>query len=363
MKKVLLFSAAILALSSCSNTDVLEEGNIQQTNAIGFQTLVNKESRALSNGSFNDFYVYGSYYKSGNENNKIAIFNGERVTKGGTQQDTETGTNTGWGYVGTRYWINGAMYKFYGYSCENREVGKVTVNGNDVTTRANYIDGEFNLVDYISDKNHQHDLVFASSNLIEGKETGNQPVSFSFKHILSKLRVNFVNKYPAGYTLTISNVKVSNIRNKGKFYGSIDTPSWGNETEVDREGTTPELGLKFGDNASVELRNVEGGDQINAQTGWGYVIPFAYKSANVDIVFDLKVVGPLGGDPIIDRRIAGQWRPTWEQSIGYSYKVTLTGGESGLEPIKFGVEPWDADDGWGSADGQEITFSPAEAGN
>ena len=42
MKKVLLFSAAILALSSCSNTDVLEEGNIQQTNAIGFQTLVNK---------------------------------------------------------------------------------------------------------------------------------------------------------------------------------------------------------------------------------------------------------------------------------------------------------------------------------
>lgn len=60
MKKVLLFSAAMLALSSCSNTDVLEEGNIQQTNAIGFQTLVNKESRALTNTSFKKFWVYGT---------------------------------------------------------------------------------------------------------------------------------------------------------------------------------------------------------------------------------------------------------------------------------------------------------------
>lgn len=55
MKKVLLFSAAILALSSCSNTDVLEEGNIQQTNAIGFQTLVNKESRAITVDNFDQF--------------------------------------------------------------------------------------------------------------------------------------------------------------------------------------------------------------------------------------------------------------------------------------------------------------------
>ncbi|WP_290393129.1 fimbrillin family protein, partial [uncultured Muribaculum sp.] len=132
MKKVLLFSAAMLALSSCSNTDVLEEGNIQQTNAIGFQTLVNKESRALTNTSFKKFWVYGTYHKASQDANKVIVFDGVNVLKGNTEQ----GTSTGWGYSGTRYWIDGAIYNFYAYSCYNEPLTTYGPANLDETSKA-----------------------------------------------------------------------------------------------------------------------------------------------------------------------------------------------------------------------------------
>lgn len=353
MKKVLLFSAAILALSSCSNTDVLEEGNIQQTNAIGFQTLVNKESRALTNASFGKFWVYGTYHKQGQDGNKVIVFDGVNVLKGNTEQ----GASTGWGYSGTRYWVDGATYNFYAYSCDNEPLTTYGRANLDETSKA------LNIAEFICDETHQHDLVFAKSTDIQGKATGNEPVKFSFKHILSKLNVTFVNEYPADYELTISNVRVSNVRNKGKFLG--ESGEW-NKSDVVRYPeitSTPvvSLALKNATDGSITLKNTADVKESNGSTDWGYVIPFAYESNNVDIIFTLQVKNPLG-DTIINKTIKGNWQPDWKPGYSYAYTVKLTGGESGLEPIVFGVNDWTEGDGWTAGSASTITFSPV-AGN
>lgn len=357
MKKVLLFSAAMLALSSCSNTDVLEEGNIQQTNAIGFQTLVNKESRALTNASFGKFWVYGTYHKAGQALDKVIVFDGVDVIKGNTDQ----GTETGWGYTGTRYWIDGAVYNFYAYSCDNNPLTDYGRANLDESTKV------LNIAEFVCDDSHQDDLVFAKSEDITGKTTGNSPVKFSFKHILSKLNVTFVNNYPEDYKLTISAVKVSNVRNKGKFYGASE--KWGTGDEVDRypDGSKPVVSLDLlnGDatDGSVVLKNTATEKETKESTEWGYVIPYTYASNNVDILFNLKVENPLG-DVIVNKAIKGNWQPTWTPGYSYAYTITLTGGESGLDPIKFGVEDWDEKDGWTAGTAPTITFSPApESGN
>lgn len=115
-----------------------------------------------------------------------------------------------------------------------------------------------NIAEFICDDHHQHDLVFAKATDIAGKATGNEAVKFSFKHILSKLNVTFVNEYPADYELTISDVKVSNVRNKGKFLG--ESEEW-NKADVVRYPeitSTPvvSLNLKNATDGSITLKTL-----------------------------------------------------------------------------------------------------------
>lgn len=170
MKKVLLFSAAILALSSCSNTDVLEEGNIQQTNAIGFQTLVNKESRAITVDNFDQFLVYGSYKVAGSEVS-MQLFNGVPVTKSGNS----------WTYTDTRYWIEGGTYTFSAYAVDDDALPS--------GANANFRDSKYlNITNFRCDESVQKDLVYARiASYGPALATGNPVQSLNFKHVLARI--------------------------------------------------------------------------------------------------------------------------------------------------------------------------------
>lgn len=352
MKKVFLMSVAVLAMTACTSTDVLDEGALEQTNAIGFQTLVNKGSRTnsvpMTNDNFTKFFVYGSYHAQNQELNKVTVFNGEDVTKQ---------TSGAWTYNTLRYWLKDNIYQFYAYS-----------NGNAAFAegegRANFGDGVLNLADVYVDEEHQKDLIFAKSDPIPAKETGNDKVAFDFEHILSKLNVKFVNNYPADYTLEISNVKLANFRNFSKYNGT--TQSWDTPVRKPTETSVHELPLYFvaaeGSTTlrqTVTLKNSETVTGTSDFTEWGYVLPFAYQSKNIDILFDLKVTNPLG-EEIVAKTIKGQWQPIWLKGTAYAYTVKLTGGETGLQPIEFTVNAWeDEDDGWGApANGSFIEFNP-----
>lgn len=99
MKKVFLIGLTAAAmLASCSNDETVE---MAQQKAISFSNaFVNNGTRSVVDPSFtttslNDFAVYGFTQKG-------QIFNGEKVSKGGTA----------WSYDNVQYWVPGNTYTF-----------------------------------------------------------------------------------------------------------------------------------------------------------------------------------------------------------------------------------------------------------
>lgn len=107
MKKVIfMLAAGAIALSSCSETEVIEQG--VQTNAIGFTNHVSKGSRAITDADFDHFIVYGSYTMPGSDKPVDIFSGGQDVNK----------VEGKWTYSPTRNWIVGATYTFAAYAVD-----------------------------------------------------------------------------------------------------------------------------------------------------------------------------------------------------------------------------------------------------
>lgn len=337
MKKSIFFMAGCaVALASCTQTDVIEEG--VQSSAIGFENAVNKESRAFT--SVNDltkFFVYGYYTKADATNNPVNVFDGETVTL----------ADGAWGYTNTRYWVPDATYRFYAYSCENGtstcEAG-LDLTGTTTQQRALSLTG-YTLHDH-------HDLIFATNdNGIIGKETGNAKVAFTFKHILSKINVVFDSEFAPGYDVVISNVRFENIYDKGNYDPYDEWTSESRTSTNENNPTKVELALVSGkDVASAADANVEGSVELKAETVSGYVIPHEYGESLVRLVFDIDV--KQGDDTMFSRTLTGSWKPNWGLGKAYTYNVTISGTAADLEPIVF--ETSQSIDGWGEGDTSEV---------
>lgn len=317
MKKVIfMLAAGALALSSCSETEVIEQGT--QSNAIGFTNHVGKGTRAITNDDFDHFVVYGSYTMPGSDKPVDIFSDGEDVTKG---------TDGVWTYSPVRNWIPTATYTFAAYAVDKG----ATLPGN-----ANYgakVDGNayyLNLADVEIDgaDGHQLDIVYAKpDNSYVGKETGNETVALAFKHILSRLDFTFESALPEGFNAVISKVRLVSVRNTGLYDG--EDLSWKN---VDRTTTNvtdvPAIGLSLKDNDGSLTKDK------NVTTGYAYVIPFGYLKKNVGIRFNI-VITDINGTKITDKEVSAYWAPQWAQNNTYSYKIIINGSAAGLEPIKF----------------------------
>ncbi len=266
MKKI-LFSLGVcaMALTACTSEEVIEEG--VQGNAIGFQNAVSKESRALTNASLEKFYVYGYYLKDGFTATPVNVFSAVEVRK----------TGTTWSYDNTRYWVPDTKYYFYAYSCENATAkvsASLNLTGSDVNARA------LRFSNYTCNDSHQHDLIYAEAEGIDGKEAENEPVSFNFKHILTKINVEFTSGFAAGYDIEISDVRIVNIRDNGNYNPKAATP-WGVPTRTsETEGAEPFIAFNLvgGNVASVANGEVEA---KKANTEDDYVNPYLYHDSNV----------------------------------------------------------------------------------
>ena len=326
MKKALLsFAICALALSACTSEDVLSEG--PQSNAITFKNVVNKNSRALTSDNFGLFYVFGYYTKGADLNSRLNIFTDTPVTKSGND----------WTSAINRYWIEGANYSFYAYSCENKHIapdyGGPSIDKNDGTFRLNYT--------CHSEGGTSHDLVFASATDVVGKETGNEPVSLQFKHILSKVNLNFVSEFPEGYIVEISNISIENFQNTGTFTAnkkSVSDGTIGAWANVDYDGKQPN---KFTLNTKGNSTTTLNGTPV--VTSECYMIPHHYDPANskdnpVKLQFNIKVTNPaIGNQTVLSNTLVGSWHPNWRSGTQYTYTVRLSGGSAGMEEIKFGV--------------------------
>lgn len=314
MKKVIfMLAAGALALSSCSETEVIEQGT--QSSAIGFTNHVGKGTRAITTDNFDHFVVYGSYTMPGSDKPVDIFSGGQEVTKE---------ANGTWTYSPVRNWIPTATYTFAAYAVDK---------GTTLPGQANYgakVDGTdyfLNLADLVIDgaDGHQLDIVYARPDKsYVGKETGNEVVALQFKHILSRLDFTFQSALPEGFNAVISNARLVSVRNTGLYNG--EKLAWEN---VDRTGAVDAI-----EPIKLNITDGELTGKKDVTTGYAYVIPFEYTVKNVGIKFNI-VITDINGTKITDKEVSAYWAPQWAQNNTYTYKITINGSAAGLEPIEF----------------------------
>lgn len=351
MKKSLFFLAAgAMALSACTSEEVIEDV-VQKQNAISFENVVNKLSRAdveeLTATELKHFSVFG-YYITPNEDGTvntesttaIPVFENVLVTR------NEYST---WGYASDpRYWVPGGRFFFYAYSCGNTNklqadgaygtFGFNMENGKTINERALMING------YICDNTHQHDLIYASNTgvdgngIVAGPAGSNKTVGLAFKHILSKVSAQFSSKFPAGYTVEVSNVSIQGIYNTGN-YNPNAAQGWQDQS---KSTTFPYVDLyKTSDVDTNPITVVneldKDGKQVYKSTNSAFVMPRAYNEGDpmVSIQFNVKVLNK--NQAVLNQLMTASFKPTWQAGYKYVYSIDLSGSAAGLQAIAFTI--------------------------
>lgn len=364
-KRLFLIAAGAIALTACTSQDVIEDVVVKR-NAIQFENVVNKPSRAaseLDNSSLKQFNVFGFYTLPGKANVAHEVFHNVAVTTTAPQAD-----NTDWTYEGaTRYWVKDAKYYFYAYSCGNdsklsNKFGSFTVDMADnkaASERTLQIDG------YQSDFIHQHDLVFASNTGTDGKgilgkDKDNDLVNFQFKHILSKIKAKFTTQFPSEYEVVITNVKISGINNIGDYdfkNGWTDIKKVIKTKEGETEAPTDtyvELGTG-NDGLSVFNRKVND-KQMSKESEIAFTIPCDYENTayetTVKLTFDVEV--KYNGNFVLKKEgLESDIIPIWNPGYAYVYNVDISPSNSGLEEIKFSTNTDEFSD-WQTAEDIDV---------
>ncbi|MDE7378439.1 MAG: fimbrillin family protein [Paraprevotella sp.] len=370
MKKSLFyFAVSALALSACTSEEVLDESSSVQRNAIGFQNVVSKQSRAgefdgvdITAANLKHFSVFGYYTNPNTPTQAVLVFNNELVSKGQNEQGQTT-----WNYDNTRYWVPGANYCFYAYSCGdvklNSNFGKFSMD----TNQAQANDRVLKINGYVCDVTHQHDLLFASRENVkpETDETGQNvtagaDVAFKFAHILSKIDTKFSSDFAPEYTVEIKNIMASNIRNVGDYDPKKD---WYNQKRQSIDGVDPYVMVQ-GETAIVAQKGgtvtaVDGTTTViekkEPTSSFAFVLPHTYTSADVTLSFEIAV--KKDDKLILSRVLSGSWKPTWVTGHWYTYTIQITGDAANLTPIMFTTET-DPITGWTSGETpSDIVFS------
>ncbi len=339
-KKFFYLAASALALTACTSENVVDDA-VLTSNAIGFENVVNKSTRAdLTKDNLELFQVYG-YYVTPSEN-KIAVPVFQNVPVRWNK------TRLAWEYDGqTRYWLEGEKYYFYAYSCGSvakldKKYGSFDMNmdnGVRVEDRVLKING------YLCDNTHQHDLIFATNTGatetdkfvgITGKLKDNDKVSLQFNHILSKVRAQFTSQFPADYTVKVSEVRIGNIYNQGDYHpfateGWINVKRLSDKAQVDLATTTKVISPE-GEIDAQYITTSSATDPV--KTGYAYVIPKTYGTDDT-VTLAFHIVVENKGEVIFSKDMYGTFNPNWDPGYTYVYDVKLDGNAANLEPIVF----------------------------
>ena len=196
MKRSLFWlGAAAMALASCTNSEVME---VAENRAIGFSSFVNNNTKAVvpitstTNFTSANFYVFGEY---GNTTSGW--------TKAGQAFNNELGS-------AVYYWQPSQTYRFGAYA--DGANGKIETSGIGATVAFSAAEKKLTFTNYTP--NDSKDLVAAISDDITtdatvSSSTNPGPVSLTFKHMLSQVKLTFTTEAAATYQLTITDVKIN----------------------------------------------------------------------------------------------------------------------------------------------------------
>ncbi len=350
-QNLFLVALGSLALAACTQVEDVPETNAN--NAIGFESVVGKNTRAVSGDltqkNFDQFYVW-SYYTEDDVPSPVEIFSNQLVTKG---------TDGLWTYTPQRFWIPDATYYFYAYSCSddplNSDYGKLVM---DTKGQSETADRALEIQGYVCNDVHQHDLVVSKDEGKKGMEknasvTIKRSVALKFEHALSKINVEFTSTLPGGYAVEISDVKLVNYYDKATFdYAPMEWRDF-----VKTGSTTIDLVPDKGE--GVILPNAE---DAKVTTNPVFMIPMIYNTddpnnltASVDLLFTVTL---KQNDQVYSvRNLKGTWQPTWSKGTGYTYHIELGGSVLQFEPIVFETSEDLSEGSWGTPQNVTMTFS------
>ena len=333
MKKTLLLVAAAVALVACSNEETVRQSAPE---AIGFDNaFVENSTRSVNDPSFDadnmfsDFAVYG--FVEG-----AVLFDGTAVSK----SINNTDLSSDWKYAGTQYWVAGANYNFNAVAPLTNGGWTKTAATKDATTLS-------------FTNNGTTDLLYAYATA-EGQAENNQPVAFTFRHTLSKVKLSFENAYNAtNATIKVRDVKITDAYATGNVV-LTDATAWstqdgklelafGNAVADDATSTDA---LAFAYNTTLESYN-----ELFMIPGEGPTLDGEKHTYTVTFTVDLIVSGTVV--KTYEHTINAVFAP--EAGKSYDLKATINAEnidpEHAQEPIEFTVNTLP---GWDTTNDQNI---------
>lgn len=303
-----MMGMAVLALASCTNEEVV---NIPSSKAIGFSSFVGNPTKATTEMNEDQLQTTGFYVWGGRDG--LQNFTAQQVTYKAEADGSK------WEYAPLRYWEANETYKFAAFAPD--------ING--ATATFNYDDGHVDLTGYVADINSPEDLVYAKSNVITTTaETGNSPVDLSFNHVLSWVKINFVNGFADGTKLTIENVDITGVLGTADFTdGAFGTP----QAEQD---FTP---AKF---------------DVTEENGHTETIDFTAIPQDITsfvISFNVTVETADGNKVAENEAKTATLNVSWAANNIYSYTATIDGSTIGMQAIEFNPSVT----GWGTTNPDE----------
>lgn len=318
-QKLFLGIAAVAMLASCSNDETMEIA--RSSEAIQFSSFVNKTTRAadIDDDNFKKFQVWGLMEKDGKTGKP---FDGTEVKK----------SNGEWSYQIPVYWEDGYKYSFVA-------IAPAATNGNWTfsapTTVGQWGSIAFDNGEGTTDLIYDIDGTYASSPVTLG-ESCPAAISFTFSHMLSRVKFAFVNRMDDGSTINVTDVKIKDANVKA-------TATLGDKvTWALAEDNTP-AALDFG-NVVLNDETTDFAGNEKKETDHKYMIPVLSQGQTYTVQF--KVTRNHHG--VTDEYEHEVTLPTVEWGAGNSYAFVATleaeniDPDTELCPIQFTatVTPW-----------------------
>lgn len=309
-KQLFLVACAALALASCSEKETVD---MPKDAAINFgNTFVGNATRVgVDDSSIRSFYVFG-----GHANSYTNDFNNVEV---------RSDDGTSWTYTPARYWTEANDYVFNAYAVyptEKLETAAVADGGNGVEFTDFVADGEKDLI--VAEK--------VERTVTDADIASQGEVQFTFNHILSMIKLTFESEFHDNVKLTVSDITLKQVPNKGSWSNSAWTIS-------DAESKQDYV---MGDVADLTSASAKSSSEIIVMPqhfDTGFTVEFKVKAEYAD-----------GTGVIVDgTKTLTATLPDKDWSHGNRYNYVAKLNIENIDPdndhyeIKFGdptVEPW-----------------------
>lgn len=345
MKKHFLFLAmAVAAMTGCMKDEVV--ATYEPTpQAIGFESFVNKATKAVTetNTNLTKFHVFGYY----DGTTPTTVFDNIPVTYAGSK----------WGYTTTQYWTKNT-YQFAAYANSNADVNEMNnvEFANKALTISDYTvsDGNDLVADVVADVDGAAKTTSASS-----------PVEFTLEHLLTKVKFTVINNDNTYKMRITSPLTITGVNEMGTCTVGESSVSWEGETPIVEKIFTPIDATAAG--TYIPIEDPANDDHMVASQEY-FVMPQGLTSIKYYITADfydnynqvvatktftgktmINKITEAGEDNEVDTEIN-----TWKNGYAYNYTISLP---TAAKPIEFSASV----SGW--KNGGTIELNPGDTGS